>query len=122
MLVSAFFFLSDIRGESDVHGGLDILTKIFRQFLRSQPVDYKIGEGVHLLNTRSENDARANTDDGTVFGAVENYLETHEVRIKLAELMPGEGFGRSFKTAMNEIYGNSNESKFSSILPEMLLV
>ncbi|XP_017781611.1 PREDICTED: uncharacterized protein LOC108566310, partial [Nicrophorus vespilloides] len=31
---------------------------------------------------------------------VENYLQNHELRIKLPELMPGEGFGRTFKDAM----------------------
>lgn len=111
LLISAFFFLSNVEGQSELHGVLDIVTKIFRQFLKSQPNDYKIGDGVHLLNIQSENDARANLDDGTVVGALENYLESHEVRIKLSELMPSEGFGRSFKSAVNEIYGNGNESK-----------
>lgn len=111
VLVSVIFFLSNVKGESEIHGGLDILSKIFRQFLKSQPDDYKFGDGVHLINTRSENDARSNMDDSTVIGVLENYLDSHELRIKLAELMPGEGFGRSFKTAMNEVYGNANESE-----------
>lgn len=114
MLISAIFFLSDVRGESDLHGGFEILAKIVRQFFKSQPNDYIFGDGVHLINTRSENDARSNMDDGTVIGVLENYLDSHEVRIKLGELMPGEAFGRSFKSAMIEIYGNANESELTN--------
>lgn len=111
ILFSVIVLFSGVRAESEVHGAVDILTKIFRQFLRSQPKDFQIGDGVHLLNTRSDNDARAIADDGTVMGVLENYLETHELRIRLAELMPGEGFGRSFKSTVNEIYGFGNESE-----------
>lgn len=112
VLLSAIFFLSDVRADGgDMHSGLDILAKIVRQFLKSHD-DYKFGDGVHLISTRSENDARANKDDGTVVGVLENYLDSHEVRIHLAELMPGQGFGRSFKSAMSEIYGNDNDSKY----------
>lgn len=111
LLLSAFLVITGVRGQSDIHGAFDILTKFVRQILKSQPDDYKIGDGVHLLSKRSENNARANTDDGTVIGVLENYLETHELRIKLADLMPGEGFGRSFKSAVGEIYGVGNESE-----------
>lgn len=110
IIISAIVVFSDVRAESGV---VDIVTKVFRQFLRSQPEDFKIGDGVHLLNTRSENDARTYKDDGTALGVLENYLETHELRIRLAELMPGEGFGRSFKSSVNEIYGFGNESEFT---------
>lgn len=92
---------------TDFSHGFQILGKVVRQYLNSQPEDYKLGDGVHLISTKSENDARANTDDGSVLGAVENYLQTHEVRIKLPELMPGEGFARSFKDAMQGLDANS---------------
>lgn len=119
LLFCVLLVLSGVEGQSDIHGAFDILTKIFRQILKSQPDDYKIGDGVHLLSKRSENVGRANTDDGTVLGVLENYLETHEVRIKLGELMPGEGFGRSLKSAMTEIYGAGNESKLIKILIQL---
>lgn len=79
--------------------------------MNSQPEDLKISDGVHLVSTRSENDARANTDDGTVLGAFENYLQTHEVRIKLPELLPGEGFGRAFKDALAGTEDGKNNVK-----------
>lgn len=79
---------------------LIFIGKIARQYLISQTEDYKLTDGVHLVSTRSENDARANSDDGTVLGALENFLKTHEVRIRLPELMPGEGLGRAFKDAV----------------------
>ncbi|XP_023015729.1 uncharacterized protein [Leptinotarsa decemlineata] len=110
VLISAIFFLSDVRASTEGPYGFQILTKVFRQFLRSQPDDVKIGDGVHIISTSSENDARANIDDGTVLGVVENYLEHHELRIRLPELMPGEGFGRALKTAMNEVDGKEDES------------
>lgn len=91
---------------ADISHGMQILGKIVRQYLNSQPEDVKISDGVHLVSVRSENDARANTDDKTVLGAVENYLQNHELRIRLPELMPGEGFGRAFKDALDNIEGN----------------
>nr|XP_022917861.1 uncharacterized protein LOC111427108 [Onthophagus taurus] len=77
-----------------------------RQFLNSQTEDVTIGEGVHLINTASPNDARANMDDGTFIGSVENYLRNHEIRIKLPELMPEEGVGRAFKVVMDGFESN----------------
>ncbi|XP_057652261.1 uncharacterized protein LOC130891489 [Diorhabda carinulata] len=99
-----------VSSETPVYGGLEILTKIFRQYLKSQPEDLKLGDGVHIVSTRSENDARASTDDGTIFGVVEKYLENHELRIRLPELMPGEGFGRAFKAAMDQVNPKTDES------------
>ena len=96
---------------ADVSHGMQILGKIVRQYLNTQPADVKLSDGVHLVSVRSENDARAATDDKSVFGAVENYLQTHEVRIKLPELMPGEGFGRAFKDALNNIEGTDAGNK-----------
>lgn len=106
-------FLNVVTSE-EVHG-FQILTKVFRQFLRSQPEDLKLGDGVHIVSTRSENDARANMDDGTFMGVAEDYLQSHDLRIKLSELMPGDGFGRAFKTAMNEADGK-DESKLSILV------
>nr|CAI5850127.1 unnamed protein product [Callosobruchus analis] len=94
-----------VAGAGEESPGLQILTKVFRQYLKSQPEDLVLGDGVHLISTRSENDARANMDDGTLLGVIESYLRDHEVRIRLPELMPGEGFGRAFKTVMEEVDG-----------------
>lgn len=81
-----------------------IAAKVVRQFINSQPADLLIGDGVHLVNTRNDNDARsAGGDDRTVLGALETYLHNHELRIRLPELMPGEGFGRSFKETLEEL-------------------
>ncbi|XP_050304927.1 uncharacterized protein LOC126742325 [Anthonomus grandis grandis] len=91
--------------------GFAILAKVLRQYINSQPDDVKIGDGVHIISTRSENDARAYGDDTTLLGAVENYLDSHEVRIRLPELMPGEGFGRAFKTAMDEVESKEGENE-----------
>ncbi|CAG9860654.1 unnamed protein product [Phyllotreta striolata] len=112
VLISVIFLLSDVRTETPQSGagGLQILTKVFRQYLKSQPDALKLGDGVYIVNTRSENDARANVDDGSILGVVENYLGNHELRIRLPELMPGEGFGRAFKTAMDEMDTKQDES------------
>ncbi|XP_019756509.2 uncharacterized protein LOC109535123 [Dendroctonus ponderosae] len=91
--------------------GITILSKILRQYINSLPEDVRLGDGVHIISTRSENDARAFGDDATLIGAVENYLDSHEVRIRLPELMPGEGFGRAFKTAMDEVESKENENE-----------
>lgn len=101
---------TSIHGSSegpDITHGLQILSKVVRQFLRSQPDDLTVGEGVHIVSTASINDAdaRSTKDDGTILGAMDNYLQSHEVRIKLQELMPGEGFGRTFKDAMQGFDG-----------------
>lgn len=96
----------------DFGHGFQIIGKAVRHYLNSQLDDVKLGEGVHLINTRSPNDARANTDDGSVLGAVENYLLNHEVRIKLPELMPGQGFGRAFKDALEGVDANENGKHF----------
>lgn len=100
---------------ADFGHGLQILSKVVRQFLRSQPEDLTLGEGVHIVSTRGVNDADARSvgDDGTILGAMDNYLQTHEVRIKLPELMPGEGFGRAFKDAMAGFDGNEAGMYFS---------
>lgn len=110
-LASALVFLSAARAADNPHG-LEVISKVFRQFLNSQPEDLKLGDGVHLISTRSENDARANVDDGTALGAMENYLGSHEVRIRLQELMPGEGFGRAFKAAMDQMEGKDESELF----------
>lgn len=91
----------------DINYGLQILTKVVRQYLKAQPEDLTLSEGVHIVSTRSINDADARSiaDDGTILGAVDNYLQNHEVRIKLPELMPGEGFGRAFKSALTGFDG-----------------
>lgn len=109
VLASALVFLAAARADNP--HGLEVISKVFRQFLNSQPDDLRLGDGVHLISTRSENDARANADDGTALGALENYLGSHEVRIRLQELMPGEGFGRAFKEAMDEVE-RRDESEF----------
>lgn len=88
--------------------GLQILGKSVRHYLNSQIEDVKIGEGVHLINTKSPNDARAITDDGSVIGALENYLRNHEIKIRLPELMPANGIGRAFKDAMEGFDNNEN--------------
>lgn len=80
--------------------GLQVLTKVMKQYISNQAEDVKISDGVHLISTRNENDARAYTSDSSVIDLLENYLKSHEVRIKLPELMPQEGFGRAFKNIM----------------------
>ncbi|CAH1154272.1 unnamed protein product [Phaedon cochleariae] len=93
--------------------GFQIVAKVFRQFLKSQPEDLLLGDGVHIVSTSGasgENGARANADDGSVLGVLEHYLDNHELRIRLPELMPGEGFGRAFKDAMNEVEGQKDTS------------
>lgn len=105
-LVVLLIFVAMANAETaDISHGMLILGKIARQYLNSLSEDVKLGDGVHLVSVRSENDARANTDDKTILGAVENYLLTHEIRIKLPELMPGEGFARSFTDAFQNIEG-----------------
>ncbi|KAL1494621.1 hypothetical protein ABEB36_010191 [Hypothenemus hampei] len=109
VLVGVLLLISTSIAKPESPHGLTILSKILRQYINAQPEDVRIGEGVHILSTRSENDARAYGDDTTLLGAVENYLDSHEVRIRLSELMPGEGFGRAFKNAMDEVENKENE-------------
>lgn len=92
----------------DFNIGLQIFGKSIRHYLNSHIEDFKIGEGVHIINTKSPNDARSNTDDGSVIGAMENYLRNHEIRIRLPELMPENGIGRSFKDIMEGFDNNEN--------------
>ncbi|KAL3268019.1 hypothetical protein HHI36_007152 [Cryptolaemus montrouzieri] len=92
----------------DFSKGTHVLGKFFIHFLDSQPEDIKLSEGVHLVSIKSDNEGRALNKDKSVLGAVENYLQNHEIRIKLPELMPGEDFGRSFKEAIDDI-DESNE-------------
>lgn len=103
---------------SDFGHGFQIIAKVVRQFLKSQPEDLTLGEGVHIVSTGSINDADARSvgDDNTILGAMDNYLQTHEVRIKLPELMPGEGFGRAFKDAMVGFDGNETGKKMYKYL------
>lgn len=112
VLTGVIFLIASTRAKTDGSHGLLTLSKILRQYINSQPEDVKIGDGVHIISTRSENDARAYGDDSTLFGAVETYLDSHEVRIRLVELMPGEGFGRAFKTAMDTVDNKENESEY----------
>lgn len=97
----------------DFSHGFQILGKAVRHYLNSQLDDVKLGEGVHLINTRSPNDARSHSDDGTILGAFENYLQNHEIKIKLPELMPEQGFGRAFKDAMEGFDANDNGIYYS---------
>ncbi|GJQ85497.1 hypothetical protein Trydic_g23086 [Trypoxylus dichotomus] len=86
--------------------GLQILTKVVKQYLNNQADDLKISEGVHLISTPNANDARAHVGDSSVIDLLENYLKSHEIRIKLPELMPQEGFGRALKNAMDGFESN----------------
>lgn len=90
---------------ADLSYGLQIVGKLFRNFLNSQPEDFKLTDGVHLISTSSPNDAEGrSSDDNSVFGVLENYLQTHEIKIKLPELMPdGHDFGRAFKDVVQGI-------------------
>lgn len=96
------------------HGG-KILGRMVRQYLHAQPDDVRIGDGVHLVS-RAGDDARSLSDDGTVLGAVDTYLRSHELKIRLPELMPGDDLGRSFKMALDKVEGTGVESKFVVLL------
>lgn len=110
LLLSGVLFVTSAHGGDvrDVSHGFQILTKMARQYLKAQPEDLTLGEGVHIVSTTTLNDADARSmpDDGSFLGTVDNYLQSHELRIKLPELMPGEGFGRAFKDAMTGFDGN----------------
>ncbi|XP_030752909.1 uncharacterized protein LOC115879976 [Sitophilus oryzae] len=108
VLFCALVLVTSSRAEGP--SGLAVISKVIRQYINSQPEDVRLGDGVHIISTRSENDARANVDDGTLLGTVENYLENHEVRIKLPELLPGEGFGRALKIAVDEAQSKEDKS------------
>lgn len=87
--------------------GFQILTKVVRQYLHDQGEDLKIGEGVHLVSSGSlGGNARAYSSDGSVIDMLENYLKSHEIKIKLPELMPKEGIGRALKNAMEGFESN----------------
>ncbi|KAK9880007.1 hypothetical protein WA026_008519 [Henosepilachna vigintioctopunctata] len=92
----------------DFGKGTHVLGKFFIHFLDSQPEDVKLSEGVHLVSVKSASDARSMKQEKSVLGAVEDYLQNHEIRIRFPELMPGEEFGRSFKEAIDDI-DESNE-------------
>ncbi|XP_019877333.1 uncharacterized protein LOC109605211 [Aethina tumida] len=90
------------------HGG-KILGRMVRQYLHAQPDDVRIGDGVHLVS-RAGDDGRSLSDDGTVLGAVDSYLRSHELKIRLPELMPGDDLGRSFKMALDKVEGTGVEN------------
>lgn len=107
------FSTVSVKGASeglDFGKGTHVLGKFFIHYLNSQPEDIKLSEGVHLVSIKSDLTGRSLNKDKTVLGAIENYLQSHEIRIKLPELMPGEEFGRSFKEAIEDI-DESNEGK-----------
>ncbi|KAF5286521.1 hypothetical protein FQR65_LT12525 [Abscondita terminalis] len=89
----------------DVKDGLQVLSKLFRHFINSQPEDYKLTDGVHLISTSTPNDITSRaSDDTSLMGVIENYIQTHEVRIKFVELMPtGQDLARAFKSDNDEV-------------------
>ncbi|KAK4875555.1 hypothetical protein RN001_011977 [Aquatica leii] len=89
----------------DVKDGLQVLSKLFRHFINSQPEDYKLTDGVHLISTSTSNDITSRAvDDTSLMGVIENYIQTHEVRIKFVELMPnGQDLARAFKSDNDEV-------------------
>ncbi|KAF2905853.1 hypothetical protein ILUMI_00325 [Ignelater luminosus] len=102
----------------DYSHGLQIIGKVLRHFINSQPEDFQISEGVHLVHTASPNDATGRAaDDNTFFGTIDNYLQTHEIIIKFTELMPnGQDFGRSFKDAVNGVNSADVGNEKNSII------
>ena len=91
--------------ESDLGHGFQIFSKIVRQYFNDQSGDVKLGDGVHLVSTADLGDARSSFDGG-LLSSIERYLRTHEIRIKLPELLPEKGFGRSFKNVMESFEDN----------------
>ncbi|XP_018333767.1 uncharacterized protein LOC108742905 [Agrilus planipennis] len=108
LLVCLFALGATVRAEKDAldYGqGLQMLGKVVRQFLQSQPEDIILGDGVHLVTTQNANEisGRAMSDGGSVFTALENYLRSHEIQIKLPELLPKGDLGRSLKSVMEDV-------------------
>lgn len=89
--------------------GLQIVTKFVRQYLDQQPEDITLGDGVHLVNSgdvAAAATARA-ADDGSLLSSLESFLKTHELRIRLPELMPdSENIGRKFREVMDDMSKN----------------
>ncbi|KAF7265011.1 hypothetical protein GWI33_021742 [Rhynchophorus ferrugineus] len=110
VLINVFFLVLSSTVSAEGPNGFAILSKHLRQYIRAQPENVKLSDGINIISTKSENDARASGDDGTLLGVIENYLEHHEVRIKLEELMPGDRVERALKSAMDEVESKEEKS------------
>ncbi|KAB0794504.1 hypothetical protein PPYR_11343 [Photinus pyralis] len=107
VLIFATSLVNCSREGVDFRDGAQIIGKLFRHFVNSQPEDYQITDGVHLISTSTANDIDSRSvDDLSLMGVIENYVRTHEVRIKFTELMPdGQDLARAFRSDGDE--GNS---------------
>ncbi|KAF5290239.1 hypothetical protein FQA39_LY14793 [Lamprigera yunnana] len=97
----------------DSKDGIHVITKLFRQFVMSQPEDYKFTDGVHLINIAPSNNITSRAaDDTSLMGVIENYIRTHEVRIKFVELMPnGQDLARTFSGDNNDVGTGRGKNK-----------
>lgn len=57
--------------------------KILRHYLESN--DIRLGDGVHIVKMEG---STPRADDDSFLGTVDSYLQTHEVKIRLADFMP----------------------------------
>lgn len=117
LVVIGFSVLVIVSAESETQcvgagchlNGLQIATKFARQYLEHQPSDIVLGDGVHLVSNgdkEAESTARAN-DDGSLLSALESFFKSHELRIRLPELMPdSENISRKFREVMDDMSKN----------------
>lgn len=93
--------------------GLQYIGKFVRHYLDSQPTDIVLSDGVHLIDVGGNDaDARA-ANDNSVLNSIMNFLKTHELRIKLPELMPDtESMSRTFKEVMEDVKSNDVGGKY----------
>lgn len=59
--------------------------KILRHYLESN--DIRLGDGVHIVKMEG---SAPRADDDSFLGTVDGYLQTHEVKIRLADFMPDQ--------------------------------
>lgn len=87
--------------------GLNFIGKFVRNYLDTQPKDLVLVDGVHLVDVGGpEADARA-AGDNSILTSIVNFLQRHELKIKLPELMPdSETMSRTFKQVMDDVQKN----------------
>lgn len=102
--------------------GLNYIGKFVRNYLEQQPKDLVLTDGVHLVDVGGPEASARATNDNSILTSIVNFLQRHELKIKLPELMPdSETMGRTFKQVMEDYNKNDIGGKINPPNPNPLL-
>lgn len=82
---------------------IKIIKNIVKQAIRSQGRDVELLDGVHLVESDGSGRKARYVGDDSLLGTVENYLESHELKIKLQDMLPAESVTTALKGAFDEL-------------------